>query len=288
METICYKKVGEVELMGDFYRADHSSSAVIVYIHGGGFIFGSRKEILKSQVEQYNRAGFHVFSIDYRLAPETKLPAIAEDIQDAFRWLREQASAELGIEPSAIAVVGSSAGGYLALLAGSMVPDLKAIVSFYGYGNIYEHWTSEPSPFYLQKPMVTKKLADQLITGKTLSESSVHQRFGLYLYYRQQGRWFQETTGLDPALDKEKLDLLSPVKSADVSFPPTMLLHGEEDHDVPCEESILMAKRLKSVGVRHTLLTFPGEDHLFDRQMDQDNARKAFVQVLDFLLSHLA
>lgn len=288
VKTICYKTVGGVELLGDFYSACQTNSPVIVYIHGGGFIFGSRKEILKEQVEQYNQAGFHVFSIDYRLAPETRLPTIAEDIRDALRWLREQAAAELGIEPSGIAVVGGSAGGYLALLAGTMEPDLKAVVSFYGYGDIRGSWSSSPSPHYLQKPIVPKKLADQLITGKTLTESSIQQRFGLYLYYRQQGIWTQEVTGLDPVRDKDQLSLLCPAQSANASFPPAMLLHGDKDHDVPYEQSVLMAERLKSVGVRHILLTLPGEDHLFDKQMDKESVRQAFAQVIHFLQQHLA
>ncbi|QOT00079.1 alpha/beta hydrolase [Brevibacterium sp. JNUCC-42] len=288
MKTICYNTVDGINLLGDFYSASQTNSPVLVYLHGGGFIFGSRKEIQKEQVKQYNRAGFHVFSIDYRLAPETKLPIIVEDIRDSLRWLREQAPIRLGIEPSAIAVAGSSAGGYLALLAGSREPDLKAVVSFYGYGDIRGDWSSRPSPFYLQKPIVPKQLVDQLITGKTLTESSIQQRFGLYLYYRQQGIWIQEVTGLDPVREKEKLDMLCPVEFVDDSFPPTMLLHGETDHDVPYEESIFMAERLKSAGIKHSLLTLPSEDHLFDRQMDKENVQQAFAQVLDFLHCHLA
>ncbi|WP_098747732.1 alpha/beta hydrolase [Paenibacillus sp. EZ-K15] len=286
MRTICYKTVEGVELFGDFYSACQTSSSVIVYIHGGGLIWGSRKDILQEQVKQYNQAGLHVLSIDYRLAPETRLPAIIEDIQDALRWLREQAFTELGFQPSAIAVVGSSAGGYLALLAGSREPDLKAVVSFYGYGDIQANWYSSPSSFYLQKPIVPKELADQLITNRTLAESSIQQRFGLYLYYRQQGIWTQEVTGLDLVQDKEKLDLLCPVQVVDDSFPPTMLLHGEDDQDVPCEQSIGMARRLHSAGVEHTLFTLPGEDHLFDMQMDKKNVRQAFAQVLEFLRRH--
>ncbi|WP_339266666.1 alpha/beta hydrolase [Paenibacillus sp. FSL K6-1330] len=287
MRTICYKTVEGVDLLGDFYSACQTSSAVIVYIHGGGLIFGSRKDILQEQVEQYNQAGLHVLSIDYRLAPETRLPAIIEDIQDALRWLREQAFIELGFQPSAIAVVGSSAGGYLALLAGSREPTLQAVVSFYGYGDIQANWSSSPSPFYLQKPTVPKELADQLITRRTLAESSIQQRFGLYLYYRQQGIWTQEVTGLDLVQDKEELDLLCPAQVVDDSFPPTMLLHGEDDQDVPCEQSIGMARRLQSAGVEHTLLTLPGEDHLFDMQLEKENVQRAFAQVLEFLRRHL-
>ncbi|MFB0830445.1 alpha/beta hydrolase [Brevibacillus laterosporus] len=287
MRTICYKTVNGIHLLVDFYSASKTNAPVIVYIHGGGFIFGSRKDILPEHITQYNQAGFHVFSIDYRLAPETKLPAIAEDVQDALRWVRDQAPGMLGIKPSAIAVIGSSAGGYLALLAGSKESYVKAIVSFYGYGDIRGNWASEPSPFYLQKTLVPKKLADQLITKEVLTESSIQQRFGLYLYYRQQGSWIRETTGLDPIRNQEELRLLCPIEYVNPSLPPIMLLHGETDHDVPCEESISMAERLKGAGIEHTLLTLPGEDHLFDRQPEKENVQRAFAQVLDFLYCHL-
>ncbi|WMT43375.1 alpha/beta hydrolase [Paenibacillus sp. D2_2] len=241
----------------------------------------------KDQVERYNAAGFHVFSIDYRLAPETRLTAIAEDILDALQWLQSHASAELGVEPSSIGVVGHSAGGYLALLAGAREPKLRAVVSFYGYGDILAVWATGASSHYLQKPLVPRTLADQLITGEVLTEASVQQRFGLYLYHRQQGTWVQEVTGLDPAWDLAELEALCPVEAVTAQYPPTLLLHGEQDNDVPCTESVRMAERLEHMGVAHTLITLPGEDHLFDMQKDKENVRHVLDKEIDFLRGHL-
>jgi acetyl esterase/lipase len=70
------------------------------------------------QLDRYLAAGYTVVAIDYRLAPETKLPGILEDVQDAYGWLRKTAT-ELRIDPTRIGIVGHSAGGYLALMAGS-------------------------------------------------------------------------------------------------------------------------------------------------------------------------
>jgi len=287
VKTVCYKTIGDVRLLGDFYSAGPASSPVVVYIHGGGFIFGSRGEIPKDQIERYNTAGFHVFSIDYRLAPETRLTAIAEDILDAIHWLQSDASAELGIEPSSIGVVGHSAGGYLALLAGAREPKLRAVVSFYGYGDIRAAWATGASSHYLQKPIVPRKLADQLIAGEVLTEASVQQRFGLYLYCRQQGTWVQEVTGLDPKWNQAELGALCPVEAVTAQYPPTLLLHGEQDNDVPCSESVHMAERLEQAGVVHTLITLPGEDHLFDLQKGKESVKQAIAQELDFLRDHL-
>ncbi|NWL86226.1 alpha/beta hydrolase [Paenibacillus sp. 79R4] len=287
MKTVCYKTVGDVRLLGDFYSTGQASSPVVVYIHGGGFIFGSRGEIPKDQLERYNTAGFHVFSIDYRLAPETRLTAIAEDVLDAIHWLQDNASTELGVEPSSIGMVGHSAGGYLALLAGAREPKLKAVVSFYGYGDIRAAWATGASSHYLQKPIVPRKLADQLIAGEVLTEASVQQRFGLYLYCRQQGTWVQEVTGLDPQWDQAELEALCPAEAVTAQYPPTLLLHGDQDNDVPYTQSVQMAERLEQTGVAHTLITLPGEDHLFDLQKDKESVRQAFAQELDFLRKYL-
>jgi len=83
-------------------------------------------------------------AIDYRLAPETKLPGILEEVQDAYGWLRKTAT-ELRIDPTRIGIVGNSAGGYLALMAGfALDPRPPVIVAFYGYGDVAGTWYSQP------------------------------------------------------------------------------------------------------------------------------------------------
>ena len=88
------------------------------------------------QIELYHQAGFNIFSIDYRLAPESKLPAMKEDIADALHWVENEGAKQFDYDPEKIAVIGSSAGGFLALLTGIFTNKPKAIVSFYGYGDI--------------------------------------------------------------------------------------------------------------------------------------------------------
>src|SRR5258708_16420235 len=79
-------------------------------------------------------AGYVVVSIDYRLAPETKLPAILEDVEDACKWVRDKGPGLAHIDPKRIAVMGGSAGGYLTLTAGFRAnPPPQALVSFWGH-----------------------------------------------------------------------------------------------------------------------------------------------------------
>jgi acetyl esterase/lipase len=60
-------------------------------MHGGALILGSRTGIMRPFKAGLLEQGYVIVSIGYRLAPETKLPAIIEDVQDAWKWMQEQA-----------------------------------------------------------------------------------------------------------------------------------------------------------------------------------------------------
>ena len=61
----------------------------------------------------------------------------------------------------------------------------------------------------------------------------------------------------------------------------------DQDNDVPYTESVRMAERLEHAGVAHTLITLPGEDHLFDLQKDKESVRQVLDKELQFLRDHL-
>lgn len=124
-DTYTYKTAGGCVIKADVFGADMSvRKPVIVNIHGGALMMGSRKappgwpakESLPGWLDPKRK--YVVVSIDYRLAPETKLPAIIQDIQDAFRWVREQGPRLFYIDPEKLGVAGGSAGGYLTLMSG--------------------------------------------------------------------------------------------------------------------------------------------------------------------------
>lgn len=77
-----YKTVGKTSINADLYQtADNTVlKLIIIWIHGGALIFGSRTDLPEEQMKFYLKADYSVISIDYRLAPETKLPEIIEDI----------------------------------------------------------------------------------------------------------------------------------------------------------------------------------------------------------------
>jgi dipeptidyl aminopeptidase/acylaminoacyl peptidase len=164
-------------------------------------------------------------------------------------------------------VAGGSAGGYLTLAMGYRAkPRPSALVAYWGYGDVDGDWYTKPSPWYRKSvPLIDEAEARKAVGGKVLTgtETAAEQkaRGRYYLYLRQNGLWTKEVSGLDPAKDKRKLDAFCPVRNVTPDYPPTLLVHGMEDMDVPYEQSAAMAKELARQRVRHELVTVRGAGH---------------------------
>jgi acetyl esterase/lipase len=266
--TIVYRRAEGCEIALDVYRpAVDGPVPVVVWVHGGALIMGSRAGIpghLFSVCREHDAA---IVSIDYRLAPQVQLPAIIEDVQAAFRWLRDDGPAVAGLDPTRIVVAGASAGGYLTLMTGFAVePKPLALVSYYGYGDVDGPWYTTPSEHYRQAvPLYTREEAvGGLRAGVVASPPDQEQadaRRRYYHYLRQNGLWTREVTGFDPISRRSELDPFCPARNVTPEYPPTMLLHGTADTDVPYGRSVEMARELARHGVQHELVTLPGAEH---------------------------
>lgn len=291
--TYTYKVVDNHEIQADVHRyADDEIRPAILWLHGGALIFGSRNGPETEQLDRYLAAGYTVVSIDYRLAPETKLPGIIEDLEDAYAWLRAQGPELFNIDADRIAVIGHSAGGYLTLMAGvRLKPRPDALVSFYGYGDITGPWYSQPSAFHNQRPPISREDAVETVgPNPPPAERWSDGRPKFYLYCRQQGLWPVEVSGHDPKKDGKWFRDYEPARLVTESYPPTLLLHGETDTDVPFEQSVLMAEELKRRGVEHELITNPKWGHMFDgswNNWSDEEVQDAFGRVLVFLDKHV-
>jgi acetyl esterase/lipase len=103
--------------VGDLYRPIGAGPfPAVLLIHGGSWQRGSRSEMVKF-ARRFAGAGYAVFNVDYRLAPEHRYPAQLDDVRAAFAWLHAHARS-LAVDPDRIAVMGYSAGAHLALLLG--------------------------------------------------------------------------------------------------------------------------------------------------------------------------
>jgi len=296
MKTHTYKTVGKLALQADVYGADMKSGdpkPAVVWIHGGALIMGSRAKIAPDQRDRYVDAGFVVIAIDYRLAPETKLSAIADDVEDAFKWLRNSGEELLGINPSRVGVIGHSAGGYLTLLAGHRVhPAPQALVSFYGYGDLVGNWYSNPDPFYNTFDQVTDDDAHRAVGERELVDGAADPRRGdFYLWCRQKGLWPLKVGGHDPASESDWFTPYSPAQNIVArQYPPTLLLHGDADTDVPYGQLVHMERQLADAGIDHDFITIPGGPHGFDHAPDIQvsiEVSEAFDRVIAFFRQHV-
>ena len=266
-KTHTFKTVGDISIQADVYRpSDTKVRPVVVWIHGGALIMGSRTSVPKNLLELCRTEGYVLVSLDYRLAPEVKLPAIIEDVKDAFRWLHSEGPKLLHIDPARMVVTGGSAGGYLALMTGICVePRPTGLVAYWGYGDVDGDWYTKPSAHYRKAaPLVSKEEAYQAVGGKVLTGTDATNQKGrgrYYLYLRQNGLWTQEVTGFDAATERTKLDPYCPVRNITSKYPHTLLVHGTVDTDVPYELSFEMAKELARHKVPHGLIPVANAGH---------------------------
>lgn len=284
-ETFTYKTAGACEIKADVFNASpRERRPLAVWIHGGALIMGDRRGIDGTLLGELTKAGYVVVSIDYRLAPETKLPAIFDDVRDAFKWVREEAPKRFGARSDRISVLGSSAGGYLTLATGYLFePRPAALVSFWGYGDIAGPWYSRPDAFYRRQPLVAEAEARASVGTKEIAEPPPrNQRSRFYLYCRQNGLWPKEVSGLDPDTEPKAFDRFCPVRNVTGDFPPTLLVHGTKDTDVPHEQSVVMDRELARHRVAHEFISVAGAGHGLG---GVDDARVAAIheRVLAFL-----
>jgi acetyl esterase/lipase len=290
-QTYTYKKVGPLEIKADVYREDDARKRpVVVWIHGGALIMGNREGISRRVKDATLAAGHILVSIDYRLAPETQLPDVVADVEDALKWVREQGGKLFSADPDRLAVVGGSAGGYLTLTAGYRAkPRPAALVAFWGYGDLVGPWYSTPSPHPRHnKVKVSRDEAYKQVRGAPVADDRDRKGNGglFYLYCRQTGSWPKAVSGWDPHKEADKFAPFMPLKNVTRDYPPTLLIHGEADTDVPHEQSELMAAELKRHGVKHQLISVPKAEHGLAGG-DRAKVDAAYDAAFAFLRDHL-
>lgn len=291
VRSFTYKTVNGLSIKADVRRPDDGvPRPAVMWIHGGALMVGCREWLDGHIKNPLLRAGYVFISIDYRLAPESRLPDIIEDVEDAYKWILAEGPGLFGVDPSGLAVLGSSAGGYLALTTGYRCePRPAALVSFFGYGDLVGSWLTSPSPHpgHDGSPMSEQEIA-AVTNGPPVSDDRDREGDGgsFYLHCRRCGTHGRAISGWDPVAEPEAFHPFMPVVNVGADYSPTLLIHGTSDTDVPFEQSALMAEALARSGVEHELIPIEGGEHgLEGGQPDQIEA--AYQRAVHFIESHV-
>jgi acetyl esterase/lipase len=290
--TFTYKTVGHLEIQAEVTRSnDDQARPVLVWIHGGAMVKGDRfGQWEKPFPGLMLEAGYIIVSIDYRLAPESKLPAIVEDIADACAWVRAQGPPLFGARVDRLAVAGGSAGGYLALAAGNHVsPRPTVLASFSGYCDLVGPWATGPSidPDHMETNLSPEEAA-AFTPGPPISNKyeRTYDITPFYNYWRRHGQWPFALTGWDPVTDKEKYLPYLNDRGVTPDYPPTIQVHGTRDLDVDYEQAVQMNDALEKHGVTHQLILLEGANHNL-RGIDPGRTENAHRKAMAFVRAHM-
>jgi acetyl esterase/lipase len=246
---------------------------VIIWIHGGGYNSGDKKNNDSNSPIQGLSRGYVVVSINYRLSNEAKFPAQIYDVKSAIRFLRAN-SKELNIKPDKIALWGRSAGGGLASLAGTS-GDVKELQDdSLGYGNISNRVQAVVD---LKGPINFSTMLQQL-QQQNNSKNKTYD-------YEQSKLMLKQLMGEDISLIPSQVARANPETYITPDDPPFFIEHGTADTMVPYLQSQEFAIKLRNVidDDKVTLELFPGLGHNDPYFTQKQNVDK----ILDFLDKHL-
>ena len=206
----------------------------LVYFHGGGWVIGGLDTHDGTCRQLARDAGCAVISVDYRLAPEHRYPAAAEDCYAATCWVIENA-AELGVDPARVAVGGDSAGGNLSAVVSLMARDREG-------------------------PVLAFQLLIYPVTDADFTRASYRENAEGYFLTRAGMEWFWNHYVPDAAARAEAY--CAPLRAADLAGLPPALVQTA-GFDPLRDEGEAYGERLREAGVATTVTRYEGLIHGF-------------------------
>ncbi len=254
-DTVSYCDQGMLmDLSWPTYSSATGPFSTVVLIHGGGWTSGTRTDLGNLRKELVDE-GFLVASVDYRLAPENKLPAAMEDINCAVRYLRANA-VNYNLDPNNIGATGGSAGGHLASLLGTSdlwedvgpyqdySSDVQAVVNFYGATDLRTFFTG-----------FSKNMARNIVGTTDLTNQI-----------------FQD---------------LSPVVQVTADDAHFLTIHGVLDAVVPITQSEAFTTSLNTAGGEATLLRVENANHGLGGSNISPSLSSVLQSMADFFAAEL-
>ena len=191
----------------------------VVFFYGGGWRTGERADYLFVG-EAFASRGYATAIVDYRLYPEVRYPAFLEDGAAAVAWIRRY-GAEYGLDPSALYLVGHSAGAYIAAMLAL-------------------------EPRWLEAEAATICNSVTAMVGLA----------GPYDFLPIEADWVQKVFSTAPSLPPTQ-----PINHVDGRAPPMLLVAGSGDYIVEPENSSRMAARIREAGGTVEEIYYDGIGH---------------------------
>ncbi|TGG91119.1 alpha/beta hydrolase [Natronospirillum operosum] len=192
----------------------------MIMVHGGGWEGRSRQDMNRA-ARRFANAGYLVLNIDYRFAPEYPYPEAVHDVQQALRWLHEQAGA-LSVDTGRIGLLGFSSGAHLASLAALTAGT--------------DHELDQPWSGAAYRPAA-------VVVGGTPTDL---RKFG-------SGRLVEQFLGGTMEAVPARYEAASPVTQVHADSPPFFHFHGTWDRLVPPDHSSDFHAELLAAGVHSEL-----------------------------------
>jgi len=229
----------------DVYRPVYTNSPVpvVVNIHGGGWVNGTKEDVSLSALP-YMEMGFAVVNGEYRLARTSPAPAAVQDCLCALHWLGRNAN-EYGFDLSKVVVTGASAGGHLALTT-ALIPTREGFEDQCANdddpsGGAGE-WPNRRPPVGAVINWFGITDVEDLLHGANTRAYAV--------------TWLNNQPNKDALAAR-----LSPIHYVRREAPPILTIHGDHDTFVPYQQAVLFHRALDTVKANNQLLTIPGKGH---------------------------
>jgi len=276
-QTIIYKNIGNIELLMDIYKSKEQNpkkSPVVMYIHGGGFVKGSRDNISTTHPIVYEliKLGYTFISIDYRLLDNNiHFPSNIEDVKDSIRWIHKN-SDEYNLDADNITLWGTSAGGHLALIAAYTGDDqFEGSEEYKGFSssvnNIIDMFgLTDFRTFYNFSNFSDKEwnnfnMISKILYGKSISKDGINEEFFQYI------------------------DKFSPLTYVGNETVDSLIIHGTIDKTVNIQQSEIISKKLDEFERNYEFLIIEGVGHGF-KNATSEQLFKIYKTVNDFILNH--
>jgi acetyl esterase/lipase len=265
--NIVYHTANNYEAKIDVYTPAPSEQAssptpVVVVIHGGGWIAGTKEERVLEMMP-YLQMGFAAVNVEYRMAPVSLAPAAVQDCRCALHWVFANAK-KYNFDPNRVVLQGGSAGGHLVLLTGMLTP---------AAGFDHECYTGEDN-VWSQNPG----------TGNDPRVAAIVNWFGiadvLDELHGPNAKGYAVAWLGDQSNPDDLAKRLSPINYVNKNNPPIITIHGDKDALVPYEQSVRLHKALDAAGVINQLVTMPGAGH---GGFSYEQNQKSWAAIREFL-----